>query len=50
MRLLRDLEAGADVNHATKFGDTALIKAVGAGNIAYIKYLLKANAQINRKM
>ena len=43
------LEAGTDVNHATKFGDTALIRAAGVGNVTSIKYLLKANAQINRK-
>ena len=43
------LEAGTDVNHSTKFGDTALIRAAGVGNVTSIKYLLKANAQINRK-
>ena len=41
------IEAGAHVNHANVYGDTALIDAAMVGNVTNIRYLLKKNVQIN---
>jgi uncharacterized protein len=41
------LNAGADINHANRFGDTALMRAADKGNTDIVKLLLKHNADVN---